>query len=295
VSLLDPIRLAEVIADLQKKLGATVYPEDAFNPESDEVEESMHHPAEVPDGPRIPSPLTWQQSVDNRPRVHTLFLEVMRQVDKITKDDRNVQQGYSFRGVDATVNVVGPALREMGVVCIPVDMEILADREVATQRGGTMRNVTIRVHWQIVGPLGDTLLAVTLGEANDTQDKAVPKAVSVAFRELWLKGLCVPSGDPDVDSEPSPERGAPSRDKVSLHPEPGGLKAQELTEAIKRARAESGLRKQYTAAQDALQANEIAPADFDNLHSLVARRVADLREGEKVEGKAFGTEEGDMG
>lgn len=262
---LDPVRLADVIADLKQKLGAV------------EIEEGtvMQEPAEKPDEPREREnpPMVGKPG---HPSVHLLFLEVMRQVDKITKNERNTQQGYSFRGVDATVNVVGPALREMGLICVPSDMEIIADREVATNKGGTMRNITIRVHWQITGPRGDTMIAVTMGEANDVGDKATPKAMSVAFRELWLKGLCVPSGDPDVDSDPAPERGVVAS-TLNVAPEPGGTKFQELEASIKRAKAESGLRKQYGLAQEALAANEIAQADFRKLYDLVNRRVVEIR------------------
>lgn len=45
---------------------------------------------------------------------------VMEDVRAVRKGDRNQQQGYAFRGIDAVVNACGPALRKHGVVVVPI-------------------------------------------------------------------------------------------------------------------------------------------------------------------------------
>src|SRR5690606_40176303 len=50
-------------------------------------------------------------------------------------------------------------------------------------------------------PAGDTSECVSIGEAMDSGDKATPKAMSVAMRVALLQALCIPTDEPDVDSQ----------------------------------------------------------------------------------------------
>lgn len=43
--------------------------------------------------------------------VHAALSAVMGDVQAVRKGDRNEVQGFNFRGIDAVVNAVGPALR----------------------------------------------------------------------------------------------------------------------------------------------------------------------------------------
>ena len=44
---------------------------------------------------------------------------VMEEVGAVKKADRNDHQKFNFRGIDAVVNAVSPALRKHGVVVVP--------------------------------------------------------------------------------------------------------------------------------------------------------------------------------
>lgn len=131
---------------------------------------------------------------------------VMEAVQAVHKRDRNQQQGFNFRGIDAVVNAVGPALREHGVVAVPT--QVRPTFESYQSRGGAqMRNTVLEITWRFYGPMGDYIEAQTLGEASDAGDKSVPKAHSVAYRTLLLQALCIPTDEPDPDSQ-SHERAA---------------------------------------------------------------------------------------
>ncbi len=143
---------------------------------------------------------------DTLPTVIEALAGVMEAVQSIGKTDRNTQQNYSFRGIDATVNAVGPAFRDAGVVCVPIAAESEAEH-YTTKSGANMRGVTLRVTFRFYGPAGDYIDAQVYGEASDAGDKAIPKAHSVAYRTLLLQALCIPTGDPDPDAS-SYERGS---------------------------------------------------------------------------------------
>ncbi len=139
--------------------------------------------------------------------VHAALSAVMGDVQAVRKGDRNEAQGFRFRGVDAVVNAVGPALRAHGVIVLP---RVLArhTETYQTSKGATMRNVAVEVEYTFVGPDGSTLTCSTVGEAADAGDKATPKAHSVAFRTALLQALCIPTDEPDPDAS-THERAAP--------------------------------------------------------------------------------------
>lgn len=139
--------------------------------------------------------------------VYEAWSAVMQSVRAIAKDDKNMQQGFNFRGIDATMQAVGPALREHGVFVVPSGQELRSE-SYSTRSGTQMKNVTVTVQYTVFGPGGDTFSGVAYGEAADVGDKAVTKAQSVALRTFLLQSLMVPTGDPDPDAV-SHERAAP--------------------------------------------------------------------------------------
>ncbi len=133
------------------------------------------------------------------PTIHEALVSVMAEVEVIGKDDRNKDQGFRYRGIDATVNAVGPAFRNAGIFCIPTALSF-TDERYETKKGANMRGVTMHVRFRFYGPTGDYVEATTYGEAADAGDKAVSKAHSVAYRTALLQTLCIPTGEEDPDA-----------------------------------------------------------------------------------------------
>jgi hypothetical protein len=139
--------------------------------------------------------------------VYEAFAAVMEDVQAVGKDGVNTHQHYSFRGVDAVMNAVGPALRKHGVIIVPTTEEANY-REVEVGNNRTlMRECTVRVRYTVYGPEGDSFSGVVYGESMDSGDKGTPKAHSVAFRTFLLQALTIPTDEPDPDSS-SVERAA---------------------------------------------------------------------------------------
>ncbi len=144
-------------------------------------------------------------------KVHEALSAVMADVQAVGKNDRNTEQGWSFRGVDAVVNAVGPALRKHGVTIVP--KLLAADRRdiVTRLKNGNERighECVVTVEYRIIGPEGDELTGTSVGESIDYGDKGTAQAMSVAYRTWWLQLLCIPTDEPDPD-EHVVERAAP--------------------------------------------------------------------------------------
>jgi len=56
--------------------------------------------------------------------VHQALSKVMGDVQAVKKDSKNQAQRFNFRGIDAVMNAVGPALRKYGVTILPEDVEV---------------------------------------------------------------------------------------------------------------------------------------------------------------------------
>jgi len=130
------------------------------------------------------------------------LVEVMREISHVGKKERNQAQGFNFRGIDAVVNAVGPALRKHSVVVAPTILSADYSTVEVGKNRTPMREATLLVKYTFYDSQGDSLEAVAPGEALDSGDKATAKAMSVAFRTCLLQTLALPTDekDPDADS-----------------------------------------------------------------------------------------------
>lgn len=139
---------------------------------------------------------------------------VMDDVRAVEKTEVNKQQGFMYRGVDAVVDAVGPALRAHQVVVLPmVEQFDMATIEVGKQRT-TMTRATVRVRYRFIVEDGSSVDAVVVGESFDAGDKSLAKAMSVCYRTLLLQVLALPTNQPDPDAD-TYER-APTREPFDV-------------------------------------------------------------------------------
>ena len=119
----------------------------------------------------------------------------------ISKDRKNQQQGYAFRGIDDVYGALAPLLAEHGVCVFPRATErTCVERQ--TQRGGALFYVTVRVEFDFVSSIdGSVHTCITYGEAMDSADRATNKAMSAAYKYACLQTFCIPTeGDNDADA-----------------------------------------------------------------------------------------------
>ena len=181
----------------------------------------------------------------------------------ITKDKRNQQQGYNFRGIDDVYNALSPLLAKHGLCILP---RILTRdvQERQTQEGGVLFYVTVEAEFDFVAAEdGSTHVVRTFGEAMDSADKATNKAMSAAYKYAAFQAFAIPTeADNDADSHTH-----------EVAPDPAAeAKAKDFADSIKDAQddaALAGIGKQLSGA--GLPANMLA-----NLRALYSTRKAEL-------------------
>jgi len=137
---------------------------------------------------------------EETPTIYAALAEVMVEVGHVSKDARNPQGGYNFRGIDAVVNAVNPALRKHKVIVVPQVLEYHYGEILVGKNRTPMGHARVIVEYTFYGPAGDSIGTSAPGEAFDSGDKATPKAMSVAFRTALLQSLALPTDEPDPDS-----------------------------------------------------------------------------------------------
>jgi len=129
-----------------------------------------------------------------------VILGVMTDVQGVSKKDKNLSQGFNFRGIDAVVNAVGPAFRKHGGFLVPKVINKTASI-LPTKNGGSMNAVALEVEFAIYGSEGEPVTGLVAAEAFDSGDKATAKAMSVALRTFLLQALLLPTDEPDPDTQ----------------------------------------------------------------------------------------------
>jgi hypothetical protein len=151
----------------------------------------------------------------------------------ITKNRKNQQQGYNFRGIDDVYNALSPLLAKHGLCILP---RILTRdvQERATQKGGVLFYVTVEAEFDFVcAEDGSSHVVRTFGEAMDSADKATNKAMSAAYKYAAFQAFAIPTeGDHDADAQ-TPQVVAASDEQRA--------RAKEFHDAIEQAADETEL------------------------------------------------------
>jgi ERF superfamily len=224
------------------------------------------------------------------PTVWQAFAAAKAEMSPVGKDSVNDQQHFRFRGVDAVVNAAAQALNRHGVILVPVLLKAKYGTVEVGQKRTLMANVRVRVRYEVTGPRGDHFDVVVPGEAMDSGDKGVAKAMSVAYRIALIQSLNLPTGDPEVDAtsyERSPRQAYSAADAFdSATPAPRRQAAQVQVPPLAdddpwKAKIDDIADKDeatavYAEVAEMRKAGTIDDARAARLGSLITARVANL-------------------
>jgi len=126
--------------------------------------------------------------------IHEKIIAILADADAISKDRRNQQQGFNFRGIDDVYNALHPLLAKHGVFSTT---EVIAERseERQTAKGGTLIYRILTVRFTFYAADGSHVESVIIGEGMDSGDKASNKAMAVAHKYALLQLLAIPTED----------------------------------------------------------------------------------------------------
>lgn len=136
------------------------------------------------------------------PKVYAAMCAVMEDIGKagISKDRKNAQQGYNFRGIDDVYNELNSLLSKHKLLMLP-SVAASEHEEHQTQKGGVLIYTRLTVDFKLVSAEdGSSDTIRTVGEAMDSSDKSSNKAQSAAYKYAAMMVFCIPTeGDNDAD------------------------------------------------------------------------------------------------
>lgn len=137
------------------------------------------------------------------PMIYAAICGVMEDVGSVGKGDYNKSQGFKYRGIDAVMNALNPAMIKHKIFCTPEVLE--QSREERTTKGGSALIYSVcRMRYRFFTTDGSYVDAVVVGEGMDSGDKATNKAMAVAFKYACFQTFCIPTenlmDDPDKET-----------------------------------------------------------------------------------------------
>lgn len=131
--------------------------------------------------------------------IYTAIPAIMADLKAVSKDEKNVQQGWKFRGIDAVMNAMKPLLSKHEVFTVPRVLE--KEYQIIPNANGKPQNYCrMSVEITYFAADGSSVSTVTVGEAMDFGDKASGKAMSYAYKYSLFELFCIPTeemADPD--------------------------------------------------------------------------------------------------
>lgn len=135
--------------------------------------------------------------------IYEAISRCMEEIGAVGKDAVNKQQGFKYRGIDAVMNAINPALVKNHVFIVPEVLD--QQRQERTTNKGTVLIYSIcRIKYTFYAEDGSCIEAVTVGEGMDSGDKATNKAMAIAFKYACFQVFCIPTEemkDPDEETQ----------------------------------------------------------------------------------------------
>ena len=124
-------------------------------------------------------------------KIYQAITNVMKDIGAVSKDSTNGVDGYRYRGIDAVMNALSPALIKNGVVVIPQVLEMKREERVKKDGGGLLYSV-VKVKYTFYAEDGSFVDTVVIGEGMDESDKSMNKAMSAAYKYACFQTFCIP-------------------------------------------------------------------------------------------------------
>lgn len=137
------------------------------------------------------------------PAIYKQIADIMAETKAIEKNGRNTSQNFNFRGIDDIMNELHSTFAKNKVFIVPETVECQKS-EKSTRSGTIMYHVQLTVNYHFTSGIdGSEIVVRNIGEAMDSGDKAVNKAMSISLKYALMQLLLIPTKeekDPDLET-----------------------------------------------------------------------------------------------
>ena len=160
---------------------------------------------------------------------------IMADIGAIGKNSKNTQQGFMYRGIDAVMNALNPALIKHKVFIVPEVLEqTREERKTANEK--VLIYSICKIKFTFYAEDGSHIEAVVVGEGMDSGDKATNKALSVGYKYACFEVFCIPTEEL-LDTEAESHDVKPKDAKPAEKPANPIISEAEVKDIVKEATA----------------------------------------------------------
>lgn len=134
-------------------------------------------------------------------KIYEVIPKIINEIGAVGKNQKNTQQGFMFRGIDAVMNAINPALVKYKVFIVPQMLEHIREERISN-KGNNLIYSICKIKYTFFAEDGSYIEAITVGEGMDSGDKATNKAMAIAFKYACFQVFCIPTEemkDPDAE------------------------------------------------------------------------------------------------
>ena len=129
---------------------------------------------------------------------------ILKETKAITKSEKNQQQGFKFRGIDNVMNDLHELFAKNDVFILQEVQDFTVDAR-PTAKGGTLFYTRAKIKFRYMTTDGSSVETVNVGEAMDSGDKGMNKAMSIALKYSLLQMFLIPTEEPKDPDRDTPE------------------------------------------------------------------------------------------
>lgn len=171
------------------------------------------------------------------PLIYKALIAIMKETNAIAKTERNQGQNFMFRGIDNVMNGLHGLFAKHGVIILDEVVDYTLNEKITEKEYQGRKTTSImyctraKIKFHFVAEDGSEVVTTNQGEAFDTGDKGMNKAMSAALKYALLQMFLIPTAeekDPDATtpSETRPKTIAEIAD--SLDPAKDGMLKEAL-------------------------------------------------------------------
>lgn len=137
-------------------------------------------------------------------QIYQKMASILKETKAITKSEKNQQQGFRFRGIDNVMNELHELFAKNDVFILQ-EVQGFTTENRPTKSGGTNTFTRATIKFRYMTTDGSYVETVNVGEAMDSGDKGMNKAMSIALKYSLLQMFLIPTEEPKDPDATTPE------------------------------------------------------------------------------------------
>lgn len=134
--------------------------------------------------------------------IYSKIANILKETKAISKTEKNQQQGFKFRGIDNVMNDLHDIFSKNEVFILQ-EVQSFSTENRITKNGGTNTFTRATIKFKYTTTDGSFVETTNVGEAMDSGDKGMNKAMSIALKYSLLQMFLIPTEeqkDPDAET-----------------------------------------------------------------------------------------------